>query len=337
MGTRESCAYVTQGWSVHDDRWINALANCGFDVNSISLERDGLSIDEVRGRLAEWSGAILAGPLTTVTRGLIGISARITGLSWGFDLIYASQRSEELRWLRDLDSLIVDSRHTAAIAAQAGLAVARIHSIPWGVDIAKFSPDGEQAELDLANPGPQPQVILSLRALEPLYRVADIISAFALISSDFPHAHLVIGNDGSLRADLKELAASLNLADRISFIGRIEERDLPALMRAASVYVTASEVDGTSVTLLQAMACGIPTVASNTPGNADWVEQGLTGRLFHVGDPSDLAIQLARTLTAARDEACRAGLAQGRAVVTERANWSQNSLKLAQILTAHPK
>ena len=319
---------------MHDDRWLNALTHCGFEVTSLSLERDGLSTHDVRDRLRTWSGPILAGPLHSVTQGLIGTSARITGLSWGFDLIYASQRNDKLDWLRDLDSLIVDSRHTAAIAEDAGLELERIHSIPWGVDIETFTPLGSIAEVDIPQAGPEAQLVLSLRALEPLYRVADIINAFALIASDFPHAHLVIGNEGSLKRHLQELAASLSLDGRVTFIGRSEERDLPALMRSASVYVTASEVDGTSVTLLQAMACEIPTVASNTPGNAEWIEPGLASRLFNVGDPSDLARQLAQTLASTRNEAFQSRLAQGRSLIEQRADWSRNRLKLAQILAA---
>ena len=333
MTTRD-CTYVTSTWGVHDERWAEALHSCGFAVVTVSLERDQISIDEVRAQLETSSHPVLAGPLLTVTKGLLGISAPLYGLSWGFDLIQADSSKDDLSWLQQLPGLIVDSEHTASIALRSGMEMSRIHRIPWGVDLETFTPYGPTttpAELGMS---PDSRIVLSLRGLEPLYRVEDIIRAFAEVADDFPDVHLVIGNDGSLRPELKNLAESLQVKDRMTFIGRLGEDQLPPLLRAAATYVTASEVDGSSVTLLQAMGCGTPVVASNTPGNREWVEADLTGELFRVGDSTDLARALRRLLSGDRGQRGERMRRAAREAVENRADWARNSRALERIIGA---
>ncbi len=110
---------------------------------------------------------------------------------------------------------------------------------------------------------------------------------------------------------------------------------LPGLLGAAAAYVTASEVDGSSVTLLQAMACGTAVVASNTPGNSEWVTPGTSGLLFQVADPTDLAAALGKVLDSGGGTSNKLG-SSARKVVEERADWARNSNQLAHILLTHP-
>ena len=324
MNQPHRCTYVTRGWGVHDERWTAALRSSEFTVTDISLERDELSIEDVRQRLMDGTDPVLAGPLD-ITQGLIGIPAPLFGLSWGFDLVQAHDRHESLDWLTELSGLIVDSTNTYNIALDAGLDASRIHVIPWGVDLKTFTAEGSRADLTEFGVPVRHRVILSLRALEPLYRVEDIVLAFAQIASQFPDTHLVIGNDGSLRSQLEALVTSLQLENRVFFIGSLPEKSLPGLFRAADVYVTASEVDGTSVTLLQAMACGTPVVASENPGNRDWVSHE-TGLGFPIGSAEDLAQRLSQVLKAPLEAKGRTPRAMQ--IVRKSADWARNQTLL---------
>ena len=335
MDQDQRCTYVTRGWGVHDERWTAALRSNGFTVTDLSLERDGLSIEEARSKLNEAKDPVLAGPLD-ITRGLVGVSAPLVGLSWGFDLIGADEHNDDLSWMTDLAGLIVDSQHTRGIAAAAGMSNERIHTIPWGVDLTTFTPDGPHADLTAFGVPSASTVIVSMRALEPLYRVEDIVQGFAQLASEFPDAHLVVGNDGSLRNQLDFLVGSLDLEHRVSFIGSLPEESLPGLLRASDIYVTASEVDGSSVTLLQAMACGTAVVASNTPGNSEWIKTGATGLLFEVADPTDLAASTKALLTNQGPAKIRTLGSSARKLVEERANWVRNRTQLAAILLPDP-
>ena len=332
----DPCMYVSQTWGVHDKRWVQALTDLGFNVRVLSVERDQLTIQEIRSELSADHGPVLAGPLTLVTQNLVGISQPLIGLSWGFDLLQLSADSKDLSWLKKLDGLIVDSQPTREIALGSGLPDDRIYSIPWGIDLKEFSPVGPRMNLEEWGISPSAQVILSLRAHEPLYRVSDIMEAFSLITDNSPDAHLVIGNDGSLQEQLREQARRLGIDDRTTFIEMLPESALPSLLRASTTYVSASEVDGSSVTLLQAMACGLPVVASGTPGNAEWVIPGETGYLFKTGSPREMAVAIATALT---DHA--SGNSEGLAdrandLVTEKANWDRNYRVVDAIMRTAP-
>ncbi len=335
MGEERRCTYVTRGWGVHDERWTAALRSNGFTVTDLSLERDGISTADARHQLMNSSDPVLAGPLD-ITHGLIEIDAPLFGLSWGFDLVQAHERNQDLTWITELSGLIVDSQHTREIALDAGMPTERIHTIPWGVDLTTFTPAGPLADLTEFGIPAANKVVLSLRALEPLYRVEDIVRGFAHLVHEFPDTHLVIGNDGSLRVTLEDLVQVLGLQDRVSFIGALPEVVLPGLLRAAAAYVTASEVDGSSVTLLQAMASGTAVVASNTPGNSEWITPGTSGLLFQVADPTDLAAALGKVLDSGGGGTSNKLGSSARKVVEERADWARNSNQLAQILLTHP-
>ena len=331
MNHDRKCVYVTRGWGVHDERWTSALQGNGFTPLIQSVGHSDLALSELKSGLDSSTYPVIAGPLE-VTKGLLGIPRRLFGLSWGFDLVLAHERGEDLSWMKQLTGLIVDSRHTREVAQAAGVSSSRILTIPWGVDLEMFTPTGEKTDLSLYGVPYGRKIVMSLRRLEPIYRVDDIIHAFSCISDEISNVHLVIGNDGSRRIQLEALASRLGIAERISFIGEFPEASLPGLLRAAHAYVTASSVDGSSVTLLEAMACRIPVIASDTPGNSEWVIPGRTGYLFPVATPSELASAITHVLdeSASGEPARRAR--QARELIEVSADWSRNCKKISAAL-----
>jgi glycosyltransferase involved in cell wall biosynthesis len=337
------CTYVTRDWNVHDIRWATALADLGFDVTTLSLHRDNLNEGTLREALAPGTGAILAGPLDSVAHLLVSTGftethypSPVIGLSWGFDLIEMQQQGADLTWLSDLSGLIVDSVETARIAESVGVETSRITLIPWGVDLDTFSPLGPRSTPEDFNLPREAQLIVTLRAHEPRYRNADVIDAFTSVAQHDASCALLIGHSGSQTSELEDLVTERGLTDRVRFLGTLAEADLPPLLRAAVVYVTASEVDGTSVTLLQAMACGTPVVASDTAGNRAWVVPQETGRLFRTGDPKTLAEALAEALDPSTAADTTRMATRARMLVEENADWSANRSRLLGALALRP-
>jgi glycosyltransferase involved in cell wall biosynthesis len=290
------CVYATAGWGIHDERWVTALLEVGFTPHVVSLGRDvGDPVDLRRavGDTADVGRPVLAGPLDTVTRHLVDLPVTLVGLSWGYDLDRAP--AENPGWLSRLDGLIVDSRSNEQVARAAGLNPERITYLPWGVDLETFAFHGPWIDAFRLGVPPHAHLVLSLRAHEPQYRVEDIVEAFASIPrrpglhEDFPDPYLIIGHAGSGTPALREQVDRLGIGFRVRFVDSVPEQDLVHLLGRAACYVTAAEVDGTSVTLLQAMACGTPVIASDTPGNRAWIEDGVTGFLFPTGDTAELA------------------------------------------------
>ena len=324
------CVYVTASWGVHDERWVAELKDQGFQPNVYRLGIDVNEPKELVDRISreiDPHTPVLAGPLDSVTLHLVQLPHPIIGLSWGYDL----HTMPDVHWLTQLDRLIVDSLATHALARSVGLDEEKITVLPWGVDLSLFSSGGSQASFeDIGIPEDSP-VLLSLRAHEPKYRVADIIEGFAVIAHEYPAAHLVVGHSGSLSTELKELAQQRGVDDRTHFIGTIAESKLPALLRRSTLYISASEVDGSSVTLLQAMACGVPAVTSNTPGNLGWIAHGETGWVFDCGSPTALAQQLRTALSMEPEERATIITNAHRKVKSE-ANWDRNRGLLARAL-----
>lgn len=315
--------YASESWGIHDQRWVSALESCGFSVRVFS--RGAADRTDIRDSLPA-DAPVLAGPLSSVTSALVGLPRPVVGLSWGFDIQPGHAKAptpESLSWLPTLDRLIVDSPSSAAIAQSLGMREDRIHLLPWGIDLEEFPATGPVAVLPVP---PGARVVLSLRRHEQLYRTGDVIEAFALAASRDPQLFLVMGGSGPLTDQHRDRVSALGMNDRVAFTGQVDESDIAALMRAADVYVTATETDGTSVTLLQAMACRVPVLASAIPGNEWWIESGVTGRTFAVGDVAALAELMA---TATLDEA---QLDRARAAVVERADWQANRQTLSMIM-----
>ena len=319
--------YASASAGIHDQRWVEALRACGFEVAVMAASADlRASVDAFE----PLSAPVLTGPLNTVTKLLVGLSRPVIGLSWGYDLQQGHSQSvplESLAWISALDGLVVDSPATRDLAISLGLAAERIVLIPWGVDLEVFTPTGLVVSAATHGFASGSRVVLSLRTHDTLYRTSDVIEAFVRAALVDPALVLVMGGDGPLTPAHRARVAELGLESRVRFIGRVDESELPALLRGADLYVTTSETDGTSVTLLQAMACGVPVIASRNPGNATWVREGETGQLFDVGDTEALAdLLIIRNLHAANEASSALALAR------LDANWSQNRLRLGTIL-----
>lgn len=336
--TTPDCIYATSGWGIHDERWVAALLEQGFTPHVISLGRDVADALELREAVLAASGPgslpVLAGPLHNVTRPLADLPLRVIGLSWGYDLSDLDAQGSDLTWLRSLQGVIVDSEANRRIALSAGVDSSAITFLPWGVDLDTFAFHGPWIDAFLLGVPPHARLVLSLRAHEPIYRVADIIRAFAAIRrdpdahEDFPDPYLIVGHSGSQTGELKELAHALNIDSRVRWIGSVPEVDLVPLLGRGAAYVTAAQVDGTSVTMLQAMACGTPVIASETPGNLGWIEDGVTGYTFPTGDIERLTHVLTRVLATYPVEVTE----RARALVVREANWHANLARLGNAL-----
>jgi glycosyltransferase involved in cell wall biosynthesis len=228
------------------------------------------------------------------------------------------------RSVRRATHLIADSQATANdLTALYDAPPERITVIYSGVD-ARFSPlDAPSPALDALRRkyalGDAP-FALTVGTLQPRKNHLTLARAFAQVVRRLPNFHLVIaGGKGWMYDDVTAEVARLNLNDRVRFIGFVDDADLPDLYRAARVFAFPSLYEGFGLPPLEAMACGVPVVASNASSLPEVV--GDAGLLV---DPLDVD-GLAEALTqAAADDAWRAqaitrGLARARQFTWTRA------------------
>jgi len=184
------------------------------------------------------------------------------------------------RWLsRAVDLWLPCSEHNAMkIRAHYGCACTVLNN---GVDTKRFSPHGERIDLrrDYSMPD-DATVIMSVGRLIGQKGGHVVIEAIR----DQPKLHFLVVGDGPERKRLEDLAHSLAIQDRVHFAGEVGHGDLPALLRGADIFVQASvgeEAFGISVA--EAMACGLPVLASDGWGLREVVADGETGMLVTPG------------------------------------------------------
>jgi glycosyltransferase involved in cell wall biosynthesis len=122
--------------------------------------------------------------------------------------------------------------------------------------------------------------------------VHHVIRAFAGMNDR--RATLEIAGAGDYRPALERLAASLDLGERVRFLGRVREEDKLALLRRAWALVFASPKEGWGITNLEAAACGTPVIASNSPGIRESIRDGETGFLVPHGDVTAMTAAMSR-------------------------------------------
>lgn len=137
-----------------------------------------------------------------------------------------------------------------------------IHTVPNGIDLSQFkaakNPGSFRSRLGLKSDAP---ILLSVGRVDPEKRLDFLIDAFARLSDRIPDAHLVFAGDGSARKKLEAHAANTNVNDRIHFLGMVNRAELPDLLHDAAVFLSASTTEVHPISIIEAIASGLPLVA----------------------------------------------------------------------------
>lgn len=141
------------------------------------------------------------------------------------------------------------------------------------------------------------KTILYSGMLTPVKGVDILVRAMPKVLEKVPEATLTISGDGPERESIEELAIKLGVRGRVNFTGKMPYDAMPRIYQGASVLAVPSRgFEQFSLSGLEAMACGIPSVGSRIGGIPEWLEDGLTGFLCRPFDPGDLAEKLVRIL-----------------------------------------
>jgi L-malate glycosyltransferase len=218
-----------------------------------------------------------AGLWTLVLRRPIALAA------WGSDILIDCRRSRVVRALaravlRRSDIVTYDSDNVRAALGDLVVPDSRLVRFDFGVD-------QDEIESSFLPPTQRPPVVVGLRSLDrDVYRVCEAITAFSSVAKRVPDTELIVGNDGSLRPELERLVAELGIRQHVRFIGTVANSKVVELLRSARVYVIPAS-DGTSATLLEALAAGCFPVVSDLPANREWIADGMMGRVVDGAQP----------------------------------------------------
>ena len=351
--------YFSRSYTPHDYRFLAAISEAGHTAAYLRLEPEARQSEDrpvppgVQQILWEGAGAafrwtdiprlvpalrrilhdsqpdvVHAGPIQTCAylSALAGFHP-LLAMSWGYDLVQDAARSRWMEWvtrytLQRCDWFISDAHVTRARAIAYGVDAARTTVFPWGVNLERFAPaPASNARKDGFN-------LFCNRTWEPLYGVDVLARAFGRLAPQHPGLSLALLGSGSQAAALRQIFLGAGVLDRVSFGGNVPQRDLPGWYHQADLYISPSHVDGSSVSLMEALACGLPVLVSDIPGNREWVTEGENGWLFRDGDAEDLA---AKILHACEERGSLAEMGRrSRAIAEARADWKKNAAALLQ-------
>ena len=357
--------YVSAGYTTHDHRFLEVLAASPHEVWFLPCSEDRVPYERrpLPARVhplpplsrvpPPWRGVGWITPLRrfrgwvrTVRPDLVhagpvyggGFLAALTGcrpllvVSWGSDVLVAPTRSRWLRWvtrrtLRAADLVLGDCDAVRRRVRELGrLPDDRIVCFPWGVDLGSFRPAASHLGLRRRLGWERAEIVINTRSFEPLHGTPVFVEAMRQVCSRRPNLRVVMLGDGSLRAEALRTIERHGLSERFHLPGQVPHPLLPEYFNEADLYVSTTYSDGTSVSLLEAMACGLPVIATEGYGNNEWVTSARNGWLVPAGEPSVFAGAVERAL---EDAPGRAAIRESNlALVRERADWSRNAQHL---------
>lgn len=182
--------------------------------------------------------------------------------------------------LQQADVVAAVSQYSANLARKMG--ARDVVVIPNGVDVKSFEVRQKQAALKTKF------TILTISSLIPRNGLDTLIQAVALLSPELEW-QLLLAGDGPEFNRLKLITNNLKLTKKVSFLGRVDNQEIPTLLTSADVFVRPSRQEGFGVAFLEAMAAGIPVIGTPVGGIPDFLTDSETGLLVPVDDPQALA------------------------------------------------
>lgn len=208
-------------------------------------------------------------------------------------------RAAVLRWaVRKADAVVCNSRAVVEDVIQTqGVAAERVTCIYNGVDVDRFgrARSGREAMRSALGLAPEARTIGYVGQLRPEKGHALLLRSFAELRRRHAAARLLLIGGGPLEPTLRALAGELDIADGVHFLGI--RKDIPELLSAMDMFVLPSRTEGFSNVLLEAMASGLPIVASRVGGNPEALDDGGCGLLFESGREEALTAALDRVLS----------------------------------------
>jgi glycosyltransferase involved in cell wall biosynthesis len=356
--------YFSRNYTPHDFRFLNSLSKTEHEISYLKLEATQRQIEDrpVPENVQQilWAGGqrefrwsdlprlvldfrrvvkqvkpdlVHAGPIQTCAfiAVLSGFRPILT-MSWGYDLVMEADKSRWTKWitqytLKRSSFFVSDARVSRDRAVAFGMDPEKTVIFPWGVDLKSFRPKSP-ADRTLRPARPTAITLFCNRAWESLYGVDVLAKAFVRVSAENPNVNLILLGGGSQGSRLRQILMNGGVMDRVHFGGYATQADLSRWYRMADLYISPSHVDGTSVSLLEALASGLPCLVSDIPGNREWIEEEVNGWLFRDGDVEDLAEKILHVIKSRRSFR-RIGQA-ARRVAEARADWQKNFGKLLE-------
>jgi glycosyltransferase involved in cell wall biosynthesis len=358
--------YFSDNTSGHNQRFLEKLSQAGLDVSFLdatsSCMAEGWLPQGVRwvrtkqtvppnsdpatfaAFLPEFQRLLASIAPDLVHAGPIQNCGYLTGLSrfhpwllssWGSDLLFHAERSAQ--WmlatqaaLSSADAFFCDCDTVRARAKQlANIQDSRIVQFPWGIRKGLFGPLGDLPSGAEYKREPGTHVFISTRAWEPTYGVDTLLEAFRLAYQQDSSLRLLLLGNGSETETVRRFINVHGLSHVIRSHDPYPKEEMPKWFRAADTYVSCAVSDGTSVSLLEAMATGLQPVVTDIASNREWIVEAHNGWLAPARSAEEFSDKLLRAAHLSSQQR-RLFSERNHRIVEERADWDRNFPKLLE-------
>jgi len=250
-------------------------------------------------------------------------------MPWGSDILLKPYESRVIMWktqyaLRHANMITCDCELVKnKIIQLSGCSPDKIVIFPWGIDLQTFRPSdtGLRVREKLGWHGNK--ILIMTRSMDkPLYGHSFFIKALIAIIQEVPETRVIFLGSGMLESEFRKTIIELGLKEYIYFAGFVNDVTMAEYLNAADVYVSAAISDGSSCSLLEAMASQLPVVVTDAPANFEWVDDGVNGFIVPRKDSNVLADQLIKLL---KNENLQRKMGQcNLEIAIDRADWENN-------------
>jgi len=337
---------IADGRSIHTLRWAEYFAGRGYEVHLVTYDPMDRVIPGVTEHVlsSRWKNLYLSYiPRHNAIRHLVHrinpdlihahfiakygfhllcLGGRRPALvsAWGDDALILPRKSRLIAFvtkkvLESVDMVYAVSRNIQDhIIGDFQIPSSKVKYLPFGIDTDLFSPRPDRK----TDPSPTIEVF-SNRGFFPVYDNETLIRGFELAYRKNPVLRLTLKGDGPLEQSARDLVSSLGLYGVVTFRKKTTYAEVPLDYRTSDIFITTSVSDGTPVSLLEAMASGLPCIATTVGGIPEWIEDGKTGLLIPPGSPDAVAAAL---LSLAADKALGTRMgAAARDLVVRNGQW----------------
>lgn len=351
--------YFSRNYTSHDYRFLSSLSKTEHEIFFLQLEANKRQTEDrpvpENIRQILWEGGqgefrwrdlprlalnlkrltreikpdlIHAGPIQTCAFLAVLSGFRpVLAMSWGYDLVMDADKSAWMQWvtrhtLKRSTFFVSDAKVSRDKAVAFGMDPTETAIFPWGTDIEHFTPK------DLKPSNLPTFTVFCNRTWEPIYGVDVLAKAFAKVAAQDPNVNLILLGGGSQGPKIRQILINGGVLDRVHFGGHVTQIDLPRWYHMANLYISPSHVDGSSVSLMEALASGLPCLVSDIPGNREWIEDGVNGWLFRDRDVDNLAEKI---VYAIQNRVSSTKISEAaRKTAEQKADWQKNFGKLLE-------
>jgi len=336
---------IADGRSIHTQRWAEFFAGRGHEVHLLTYDPMNRTLPGVTEHViaSRWKNLYLAfiprqlaiqKLVMTIRPDIIhahfiakygfhlpGLKFRPAIISaWGDDVLILPRKSRLISWytgkvLDSVDLVYAVSRNIRDhVISDFSIPESKVRYLPFGIDTGIFRP--------VTDPVPERKDtirIFSNRGYYPVYDNLTLVRGFALAYQKNPALRLTLKGDGPQEEEVRELVTGLGLNPYVTFRKRTGYSEVPNDYREADIFITTSVSDGTPVSVLEAMASGLPCIATSVGGIPEWIDNGITGLLVRPGSSEQVADAI---LSLARDPVLRKRLGDAaRDVIVRNGQW----------------